>query len=434
MRLGPDTALNNVWIRFNHHGGYYDRDSHIRVFSHTHYVGCGGADWGNFGVMVLDRPIDNELVTYYGYKSEFDNEAQVLYPGYYSVPLPTHNAFAELTVAGNFTGVHRYTFASTATPKTILIDVCHALESENDRCVVASANIDLPSNFLTAHMLLRGSGTGRSPRGGVDVYFCARFFEGTDAATKTGWGVWKENVVYPNLTFIDKIEGQEPSLGMYVEFAATTTSIHLVAAISFISIAQACENLAVEMGSRTTFDQVVSDAVAVWESQLSILSVTLRDVQSDDDAVELYTAFYRSLQSPTIYTEANRQYIGFDGAAHTSPPGATRFSDMSLWDTFRTRTSSMSLFSLLFLSSLCLCLADVGFNGGRAPVADSVPPGCCAGMRAVPHRHVAGGHRSAALAAGLARHQQHARRLLQQCDCRLLVQSRRGWLQRHCCV
>ena len=341
MRLSPDTALDAIWIRFNHHGGYYDRDTHIRAFSHTHYVGCGGSDWGNFGVMALDKPLTNALVTNYGYRSEFDADAQVLYPGYYSVPLPTHSVRAELTVAGNYTGLHRYTFDADAAgaPKTILIDVCHALDNGDDFCDVASAAMDLPGNRLTATIKLKGGGTGRGGRGYTDVFFCGQFAEGSEnPAAQSGHGTWKSNVVYPNTTSVSKVPGEAPSLGMYVEFAPTVMAVNMQVAISFISVELACANLATELRGRTTFEQCRADTVAMWNEQLSILeTVELRPDQDEDDAVELYTALYRSLQSPTIYTETNGEYVAFDGSIRRSAPGATRYSDLSLWDTFRTQ-------------------------------------------------------------------------------------------------
>jgi putative alpha-1,2-mannosidase len=54
LRLSPDTTyidptLGQIWLPFNHFGGYYYNDTHVRAFSLTHMVGPGAADWGNFG-------------------------------------------------------------------------------------------------------------------------------------------------------------------------------------------------------------------------------------------------------------------------------------------------------------------------------------------------------------------------------------------------
>ena len=47
MRLGPDTTWvpvaggQQVWLEFDHFGGYHFNDTHIRCFSHMHTVGAG---------------------------------------------------------------------------------------------------------------------------------------------------------------------------------------------------------------------------------------------------------------------------------------------------------------------------------------------------------------------------------------------------------
>jgi len=57
LRLGPDTALKvfdqDLTLPFEHFGGYNFEDNYIRAFSHTHLVGAGAGDYGNFGFMPL---------------------------------------------------------------------------------------------------------------------------------------------------------------------------------------------------------------------------------------------------------------------------------------------------------------------------------------------------------------------------------------------
>ena len=51
----------------------------------------------------------------------------------------------------------------------------------------------------------------------------------------------------------------------------------------------------------------------------------------------MYTSFYRTLMSPTVYSEADGSYLGMDEQVHFVAPGENYYSDMSLWDTFRTQ-------------------------------------------------------------------------------------------------
>jgi len=66
LRLGPDTALGDrdIVLSFQHSGGYAHSDNRLRAFSHTHLVGAGASDYGNFGVVPIrfgDNPSENVL-------------------------------------------------------------------------------------------------------------------------------------------------------------------------------------------------------------------------------------------------------------------------------------------------------------------------------------------------------------------------------------
>ena len=54
--------------------------------------------------------------------------------GYYSVLLETPQVFAELTVAGVYTGVHRYTFSNSTDKKYLLFDITHSVQKVMTLC------------------------------------------------------------------------------------------------------------------------------------------------------------------------------------------------------------------------------------------------------------------------------------------------------------
>ena len=98
VRLCPDTvALNDTWISFNHDGGYYYPDKHIRVFSHIHMDGAGVTDFGNIGFMPVSQKITDKLVSNYAFRSGFSHDKETAHAGYYSVYLEDHKVTAELT-------------------------------------------------------------------------------------------------------------------------------------------------------------------------------------------------------------------------------------------------------------------------------------------------------------------------------------------------
>ena len=58
-----------------HCGGYYYNDTTIEAFSHTHMVGAGIPDLGNFGVMPV-RAISSKTITNGNYRSAFSHEQE----------------------------------------------------------------------------------------------------------------------------------------------------------------------------------------------------------------------------------------------------------------------------------------------------------------------------------------------------------------------
>lgn len=80
IRLGPDTDTYGFYLGFNHCGGYYFNDTHIRAFSHTHLVGAGVPDFGNIGATVA-RQVTDETIVNNNYRSRFSHESETVEPG-----------------------------------------------------------------------------------------------------------------------------------------------------------------------------------------------------------------------------------------------------------------------------------------------------------------------------------------------------------------
>ena len=128
---------------FDHYGGYHFGDNSVVAFSHTHLVGAGVGDLGNFGVMpfffpsAATEPELARLVSPSGHAAPLDHALEVATPGFYSVGF-AGLATAELVAAGTHAGSHRYTYpgkpaaaaaaaAATAASDScgVLVDVCH---------------------------------------------------------------------------------------------------------------------------------------------------------------------------------------------------------------------------------------------------------------------------------------------------------------------
>ena len=49
-----------------------------------------------------------------------------------------------------------------------------------------------------------------------------------------------------------------------------------------------------------------------------------------------YTALYHSLMMPSIFSDADGRYLGFDGAIHQAEPGHLIYANYSGWDIYRS--------------------------------------------------------------------------------------------------
>lgn len=105
------------------HPHQWPGDNDIICFSHTHMMGAGVEDYGTIGIMPV-REVSNKTIL--NYRSSFNHKTEYALPGYYTVHLDTHRVSAELTVAGHWTGLHRYSFEGDGERYT-LVDALHAL-------------------------------------------------------------------------------------------------------------------------------------------------------------------------------------------------------------------------------------------------------------------------------------------------------------------
>ena len=134
LRLGPDTSallanLTLLTLPFQHYGGYSYSDNVIRGFSHTHLVGAGVGDYGNFGAMPLLlslQPTDSELrecTRPVRRAARFSHANESAAPGRYDVNLTFVGV--SLAAAGTHAGVHEYRFDDNDGTCALAVDVCH---------------------------------------------------------------------------------------------------------------------------------------------------------------------------------------------------------------------------------------------------------------------------------------------------------------------
>src|SRR4029078_402000 len=90
--------------------------------------------------------------------------------------------------------------------------------------------------------------------------------------------------------------------------------VHMKVGLSYVSIANAQQNLSTEIPA-FDFNAVSSNANTAWNNilnRIQVSGVTTANMQ------QFYTALYHVFQSRNVASDVNGQYMGFDRAVHPS--------------------------------------------------------------------------------------------------------------------
>ncbi|HAT46443.1 MAG TPA: hypothetical protein DCS90_15190, partial [Ktedonobacter sp.] len=78
---------------------------------------------------------------------------------------------------------------------------------------------------------------------------------------------------------------------------------------------------------------VRTSADAAWNARLNSIQV---QGGTSNELFTFYTALYHTFIHPNSFSDANGQYIGFDGQVHTVPAGHMQYEDIPGWDEYRS--------------------------------------------------------------------------------------------------
>ena len=345
VRLSPDT-VSVLGQRATNSSGYFYSDAKILGFSHTRLLGTGATDGGNF--LVIPCTADTAKSHRHGMNAAYSHEHELAFPGYYGVGFPKLGLTAELTTTRRV-GLHRYTFSEKQTPH-ILIHVTSILGKGTSQ--LGEVRIRPETNEVEGSV--KSFGTFSKRYGGLKTYFVARF--NRPFKTSTTWSKGTEPTE-PTVASGDDIGAD---LGFPAE--ETNQTIELKLAISYVSLENARDNLDREAGN-LTFDEVQQKGVNAWEEIFSRIQVT---GGSDRQRSIFRTSLYRSFQMPTIFNDVNGDYPGFDQLVHQAE-GFDYYTDMSLWDTFRTVHPLFNLVARPEQQSMLTSLLKMAEQGGYLP-------------------------------------------------------------------
>lgn len=339
-RPGPDTSLAGLALGFAHCSGYSFEDTHVLGFSQTRMHGTGIVDYGAVSFMpTLGFTPDKALPT--AVMQAFDKASETASPGRYALTLADGIA-VELTATARV-GLHRFRFPA-GQPAAVVLDLGRTLPDVE--VVDAELTVDPDNAGVRGWMHVSGGYSKRA--GGVKIHFAARFSQ-----PLTGHGVWQDEDVVA-----DETSRQGQAIGAYFEFAGDQPVV-LGVGLSFVDAEHAAMNLAAEAPT-LDFDAAQAAAEATWEAHLGRAEL---HGPSKQDFEVFYSALYHTLLMPTLASDVDGSYRGFDLEVHTAD--FDYYTDLSLWDTFRTEHPLLVLlypeYQTNFLRSLTRMARDGGF-------------------------------------------------------------------------
>eukprot|EP00007_Cunea_sp_BSH-02190019_P003473 CAMPEP_0174229876 /NCGR_PEP_ID=MMETSP0417-20130205/759_1 /TAXON_ID=242541 /ORGANISM="Mayorella sp, Strain BSH-02190019" /LENGTH=754 /DNA_ID=CAMNT_0015307475 /DNA_START=194 /DNA_END=2455 /DNA_ORIENTATION=+ len=342
VRLSPDTLLDDVNVVWRHAGGYSYCDDQIQAFSHLHLVGAGVQDLGNLGVMPLLNATDERVrcfnptadgrdLRFCNYGQRFRHADEVAGPGFYAVQLqdPTGAVIAANLTTTQHVGYHRYAFqypselSKSEYPRQLVFDLCHSIATRPGACENTSLSISPAENRMSGWIRFSGDFTARF--NGFTLYFEVEFPEASIDPLRSG--VFQQGVIQQGV-----FAGSGPELGALISFADDSPFVDARVSISFINQTQAQSHMHAQVGS-SRFDQVFAQTQQVWKQNLNLVQVS---GGSQNNRTKFFTALYHAFLAPTNWTEAGGVYLGFDNQVHQLPRGEHFYTDLSIWDIYRT--------------------------------------------------------------------------------------------------
>ena len=320
VQLSPDTESQG-------YGYHYDQAA-IQGFSMTHMSGPGCSNEGDVFFTATTGAV---TTTTPEYESGYQHDSETATAGYYQVKLTRWDVNAELT-ATDRTGEARFTFPAGQ-----------------------AANVLLPlsktlNHATAAYVKIVGDRT-------IEGYVINQVFCGIRQTYKVnfvmtfdrpfaGFGTWN-GLKYAGPGKVDAKSrvalqlDHDQWIGAYATWPAAKEAQTVVAkiGISYVDMAGARNNLKTEAAAKS-FNAIRTETEGAWNKALGAIDVT---GGSKDERTVFYTALYHSLLMPTIFSDADGRYLGFDARMHEVGAGHAIYDNYSGWDIYRSEMPLVAL-------------------------------------------------------------------------------------------
>jgi predicted alpha-1,2-mannosidase len=345
VQWSPDTN-RGAW--------YFYNEKHLYGFSLTHLSGAGCPVYGDFGVM----PTLDGLTTSPGAHfapASFDHSGEQAQPGYYAVRM-TNGVRVELTVTDR-AGIARFTYPQGAETR-MLINAGSSANSiagpkEDPKLYAAFGN----------HIEIKADGsfsgwTGAGHFCGTDsnykVYVAGKFSKPYQATS-----LWQDDALLK-----DAKEATGKHTGAWADFGKAR-EVELKVGISYVSEEGARVNLEKEIPG-WSFDEVHEKARATWSTLLDRVAT---EGGTADQRKIFYTGVYHAFMSPTLFSDVDGKYMGFDDKVHelAGTKQKAQYANFSDWDIYRNTVQWQALFEPERESDMMQSLVNDAEQSGWLP-------------------------------------------------------------------
>lgn len=333
VQWSPDTVRQA-------YGGYNYNDNRIKGFALTHLSGAGCSQYGDLPFLPFTGTLPSNPASY---SVTFSHANELAEAGYYRVTLG-NGVTSELTVTQH-SGAGRFTYPVGASAG-MLLNLGGSLNKVSD--ARATLGRDTISGWVAS-----GNFCGRSSNI-YRLYFWAQFNRPFASS-----GSWRAGSI---LNGQSEVTG--PNAGVFVTFApAQQKSISMRVGISYVSVANAEANVNAE-DPGGNFATVFQQATQAWNELLGEIRVSGGTARQ---RATFYTALYHALLFPSVYSDVNGQYMGFDGQIHTVPGGHAQYANFSGWDIYRSEAQLLALLAPARAGDMAQSLVNDYEQGGILP-------------------------------------------------------------------
>ncbi|MFJ9038627.1 GH92 family glycosyl hydrolase [Streptomyces sp. NPDC102406] len=336
VQLSPDTQLGK-------YASYDYAQDTILGFSHTHLSGVGCQTMGNIRFMPTTGAVTSSDPARYAARFSHADEERA--PGYYGVTFD-NGIRAELS-ATQRTGQHRYTYPGGSGTQNVLIEAGQSNGS------TYAGDIEVVGDDTVEGWVQGGNFCGETGKERYRVYFSAKFDR-----TFSTFGTWTDDTLTPGRR--EASRGSERA-GAWLSFdPADGHRVGSSVGLSYTSVDGARLNRVAEQPK--SFDRARARAHDTWRDELDRMRVA---GGSTADQRTYYSALYHSLLHPSVGSDVDNRYRGFDDKVHRSD--SPYYQMFSLWDTYRSQNQLVALLEPDKATDMAKSVLRIHQDGGWLP-------------------------------------------------------------------